>query len=177
MTTLWCWCSRTPSGPAGAWRRAPACRQEESLFRRTALFRHLDRSMYPIEQLAAIYAPSVPVSSSYDGCVGIEFSFVACPGLKMPPTGPDGRLLEPDADLLRKKVELIFQIARDNGHRSLVLGALGCGAFGCPPRHVAGIFRDVIRSEAVRCSGIRRVVFAITGANRGFFEDSFDEHG
>ena len=160
-----------PGGCVGA----GAGMQEESLFRRTALFKHLERAMYPIEPLAAIYAPDVPVSSSYRmKNARTTMSFVACPGVKMPPIGPDGRMLDDDALLTRRKIELIFQIARDNGHDSLVLGALGCGAFGCPPRHVAEIFRDVLRSDS--CShSFSRVVFAVLGANCGFFDEILDE--
>ena len=150
---------------------AGAGMQEESLFRRTALFRHLDRSLYPIEPLAAVYAPDVPISISLEGKIRTA-SFVACPGVRMPPTGPDGRLLDADALLTRRKIELIFQIARDNGHRSLVLGALGCGVFGCPPRHVAEIFREVLESDVV-AYGCDRVVFAVLGANHRFFEEAF----
>ena len=44
--------------------------------------------------------------------------------------------------LLFSLLSLLFcvddsDIARDNGHDSIVLGAFGCGAFGNPPRHIA----------------------------------------
>ena len=160
-----------PERPGGCV-AAGAGMQEESLFRRTALFRYLDRSLYPIEPLAAIYAPDVPLSAALGSASGQRrsLSFVACPGVRMPPTGPDGRLLEFDAALMKRKIELVFQVARDNGHASLVLGALGCGVFGCPPRHVAELFREVLESDAVAFA-FRRVVFAVTGANRRFFEE------
>lgn len=43
-------------------------------------------------------------------------SFVACPGLQFPEVDDMGRLRPEDAELLRRKIELIFQIAVKNGH-------------------------------------------------------------
>ncbi|CAF2836536.1 unnamed protein product [Rotaria sp. Silwood2] len=48
----------------------------------------------------------------------------------------------------RKKIENIFAIAHHQKHDSLVLSALGCGAFRNPPKHVAAIFKSVIEQYA-----------------------------
>lgn len=151
--------------------RAGAGMQEESLFRRTALFKHLDKTMpglYPIEPLAAVYAPSVPVV--VDGRHDVELAFVACPGLKMPQLDRRERLMPDDVALLRKKVALILQVAHDLGHASVVLGALGCGAFGCPSRDVAEVFRDVLATDFADV--FDRVAFAVLGANHDLFKSS-----
>ncbi|CAF3353340.1 unnamed protein product [Rotaria socialis] len=49
---------------------------------------------------------------------------------------------------MRKKIENIFAIAYHQKHDSLVLSALGCGAFRNPPKHVAAIFKSVIEQYA-----------------------------
>ena len=45
---------------------------------------------------------------------------------------------------VKNKIRTIFRIAIDNHQGNLVLGALGCGAFHNPPRHVAELLRDVL---------------------------------
>mgnify|MGYP000199309063 CR=1 FL=1 len=47
-----------------------------------------------------------------------------------------------------------------HGHDSLVLGALGCGAFCNPPRHIARLFHEVME-EPEFLNKYRYLVFAI----------------
>ena len=141
--------------------------QEESLFRRSALHKHLLSSMYPIEDDACIYAPDVPVLGSQ---TTMMMSFIACPGIKMPWLNGNGRFREEDVLRLRKKVELICQVALRNGHSNLVLGALGCGVWGCPPRHVAEIFKETLERYS---TDLDKVIFAMLGANLRFFHEVF----
>jgi len=152
--------------------------QEESLFRRTTLCGTLDLSMYPILDDEGIYSPGVAVlkTSEADGWAPVTperrrtLAFLTVPGVKYPAwdRGPDdasgcgggteGRLKPRDAERLAVKVRLMLQIALDRGHDSVVLGASGCGAWKCPPAHVAEVFRDVLQE----CRGAFRVVtFAI----------------
>jgi uncharacterized protein (TIGR02452 family) len=150
-----------PGGCVGA----GAGMQEESLFRRSALHKHLLKSLYPIEDDAAIYAPNVELLD------GGNISFIACPGIKLPAI-ENNRFLPNDEERLRKKIRLIFQTAHKHGHQTLVLGALGCGVWGCPTRHVAEVFRDVIKEYD---SIFTEVVFAILGANYNMFVDIFEQ--
>lgn len=150
--------------------------QEESLFRRAALSAALPRHLYPIPDNGALYAPAVPVlmRSEADGFAALPLphpkrSFLACPGVKMPRLTADGGMLPDDLRSLRVKVELILQAALTFGHRDIVLGALGCGVWGCPPREVAGVFRQVLQERA---PWFRTVRFAILGANHSAFADT-----
>jgi uncharacterized protein (TIGR02452 family) len=145
---------------------AGAGMQEESLFRRSSLHKHLVPSLYPIEDDGAIYAPHVELLD------GSYMDFVACPGIKMPVL-VDNRLLPEDEEKLRKKVHLILQLGQKEGYHVLVLGALGCGVWGCPTRHVAQIFKEVIQQYDGVFSNI---VFAVLGANFNFFEETFEEN-
>ncbi len=58
------------------------------------------------------------------------------------------------------KVNELFRAAHRSGCTVLVLGALGCGVFRNPPRQVAMIFREALRSEEFR-HAFKHVVFAI----------------
>jgi uncharacterized protein (TIGR02452 family) len=50
--------------------------------------------------------------------------------------------------------------ALSHGHDSIVLSALGCGAYKNPPKHIAQIFRKVLQDTAFK-NKFKHVVFAI----------------
>ena len=47
-----------------------------------------------------------------------------------------------------------------NGHSKLVLGAFGCGAYSCPSRHVALLFKEVLQEKEFDHS-FEEICFAI----------------
>lgn len=61
---------------------------------------------------------------------------------------------------VKNKMRTIFRIARDNEQTTLVLGALGCGAFRNPPAHTAELFRDVMQ-EPEFAGVFKHICFAI----------------
>lgn len=149
--------------------------QEESLFRRTNYYLTLVQKLYPIRKDEAIYSPEVKVvkTTEKSGWKIIpdgfwpELAFIACPGVKYPDLiyrhNEDGTenekiLNERDTQMLKTKIKLIIQIANKYGHRTIVLGALGCGAWRNPPKYVAEIFKEVLEE----CDGyVENYVFAI----------------
>jgi uncharacterized protein (TIGR02452 family) len=69
------------------------------------------------------------------------------------------------AATLERRAGMILAIARDNGHRSLLLGAWGCGVFCNDPSMVADIFgRWLEHRSFLGC--FDRVVFAVYTSNR-----------
>eukprot|EP01083_Nonionella_stella_P122106 367187_1 len=68
-------------------------------------------------------------------------------------------LTEKEVETYKDKIRTIYQIGFEHGHDCLVLGALGCGAFGNPPRTVAKLFHDVLVNEFNGC--FQNVIFAI----------------
>jgi uncharacterized protein (TIGR02452 family) len=132
--------------------------QEESLFRRTALCATLRPSLYPIADDEGIYSPDVAVlkASEADGWTLYDdddviprLSFLTVPGVKYPSCtyGDDSapRLRAYDEARLACKVRTMLQIASAHGHDVVVLGASGCGAWKCPPEHVAEVFARIVR--------------------------------
>lgn len=49
-----------------------------------------------------------------------------------------------DIPMIENTIRTILRIAYTNGQRRLVLGAIGCGAFNHPPKHMAQIFKQVL---------------------------------
>jgi len=123
--------------------------QEETLFRRTCLFAHLGLNkdtFYPIQDDELIFIPSVGVihtniSRTFltDFIIKQKCDFIALPCVK-DYTRPSQHELYVK---LRNKIRLIFQTAIRFRYKCLILGALGCGAFGCDSKSVAMVFAEV----------------------------------
>ncbi len=129
--------------------------QEESLFRRTNYCKSLKIEMYPIKNDEVIISPNISVIKT-DEKSGWKFfnknnlpkvSFVACPGIKYPETivvNDEKRLNETDAETLKNKIKTIVQSAIKYNYDTIIFGALGCGAWKNPVKHVAEIFKEVL---------------------------------
>ncbi|EGX53279.1 hypothetical protein AOL_s00006g145 [Orbilia oligospora ATCC 24927] len=63
-------------------------------------------------------------------------------------------------DLMYLKVRQMLRIAALNGHRRLVLGALGCGAFRNPKQRVAEIFLSVLQEAEFQGGWWKEITFA-----------------
>lgn len=46
--------------------------------------------------------------------------------------------------MVENTIRTILRIAYTNGQRRLVLGAIGCGAFNHPPKHMAQVFKQIL---------------------------------
>ena len=126
--------------------------QEESIWRRSNYCQTLLQSLYPLALDECIYSPSVTVfrESEAKGHAWLDPSktyavaMVACPGLPHPMCNAARDLTEVDVAKLQKKLDLILTVAAHHGHKCVILGALGCGAWRNPPHHVAKIFKQVL---------------------------------
>lgn len=72
----------------------------------------------------------------------------------------NGNIPEADKPILKEKIRTILRIGALKGHDSLVLGALGCGAFCTPPAQMARLFHEVLREGEFQAR-YRKIVFAI----------------
>lgn len=72
----------------------------------------------------------------------------------------DGNIPESDKPILKEKIRTILRIGALKKHDSLVLGALGCGAFCTPPAQMAHLFHQVLDEPEYR-GRFKKIVFAI----------------
>jgi uncharacterized protein (TIGR02452 family) len=136
--------------------------QEEELCRRTSLAMACDASLgvqsrevmarcYPLAPRDGIYVPAVHVfrhgaSGGYDVmaepfrcAVGIIAAYNR-PDLD----GSGQRIVGPAADDTRAMFTTLLHMAAANGHRSVVVVPVGCGAFRNPAAHVAVMLREIL---------------------------------
>lgn len=59
--------------------------------------------------------------------------------------------------ILRERTMKILQIAEANGHKNVILGAWGCGAFGNDPNMIATVFKDMLQ----KVPAFEHVCFAV----------------
>ena len=165
--------------PGGGVERGSSA-QEESIFRRTDIFRSLYQfhsvgenyrikqleERYPLEMhYGAIYTPNVTVfkSSENDGCKLLDSPFnidVITIAAVRKPELENGKLPAWVTDILKIKIRQMLDIALENGNDSLVLSAFGCGAYGTPPKEMARLFHEVLDSEKYK-GVFNKIVFAI----------------
>lgn len=163
-----------------------AASQEESICRRSTLYASLtaksSAKLYRANnwhpRLAGadliVYSPRVLVFRDVSGHFlksPYEVSVASC-------AAPNRRflasLLSSDklVGVFRRRIRAILSLARDQGHRNIVLGAWGCGSFGNDPELVAECFRYVLVDEGYS-SAFDEVVFAISGRRSRSMRDVF----
>jgi uncharacterized protein (TIGR02452 family) len=109
-----------------------------------------------------IYSPEVTVikdtrARQYQRISEFKVSMIACAAL-LDPMVTNGRYTDVDRQLMWRKIESLFLVGINGGHDSLVLGALGCGAYQNPPREVACLYRRAIQKYGTY---FRKIGFAI----------------
>ena len=175
---------------------AGAGAQEEYLFRCSDYY----RSLYQYAPFAVEYgmkesSHSYPLDRNYGGCFspgvtvfrgteedGYRFlhhpwhmNFIAVPGMNRPELvhlNNEVRIAHHLIEGVKNKIRTIFRIAVDNGQKTLILGALGCGAFKNPPKHVAELFKEVL-CEPEFIHVFRRVFFVIKEDHNSTGEGNF----
>jgi uncharacterized protein (TIGR02452 family) len=162
--------------------------QEESLARSSALhaclagramYAHHERRRDPTYTDWAIHSPDVPVFRDDGGALLGEphlVSFVTSPAVnagvvRARAPSPEDAIRE----AMRRRTLRVLSVFASHGHRTLVLGAWGCGVFRNDPATIAGLFRDALAGP---CRGaFERVTFAVLdrsgGPNLAAFEAAF----
>lgn len=71
-----------------------------------------------------------------------------------------------DRELTKSKIRLALRMAAYNGHRRVVLGALGCGAFHNPNNEVAKLYKEVFNEEEFTGGWWQEITFAVLDTAR-----------
>lgn len=90
---------------------------------------------------------------------------ISVAALSGPRIGSDGMMLPQETEITLEKMRTIFRIGMANFHDSLVLSAMGCGAFANPPAHIAKLFHQVIEEDEFK-NVFRLIDFAILDGYR-----------
>lgn len=140
--------------------------QEEDLFRRSNYFQTLHAKLYPMQKNEAIYSKAVYIIKDNNYKLLYQPVIVSClalaaiynPEIEIGQNGLYRYKHDADRDIMRRKIDFIFQIALKNNHKNLVLGALGCGAYNNPPEEVALIFKNAVEKYKFY---FQRIYFAV----------------
>jgi uncharacterized protein (TIGR02452 family) len=143
--------------------------QEEHLFRVTTLFKTLDRAtFYPFEPPNVLYSPNVWVVKDKEyNPLDKPFS-AGCISAAMPrhPTISvhDNYAHEKDYLAAKRTIDHVFHVAYVNGYDTLVLGAMGCGAYRNPQMSVIELFNECL-AKYNKC--FKTIVFAVYDSKAG----------
>jgi uncharacterized protein (TIGR02452 family) len=156
--------------PGGGWEKGSEA-QEECMFFQTFLCNHL----YPlfrkppyIKDREFIVSTSVPVirssgATNYEPLEAKERWFIdvmTMAAIRFPKLAKGGKAYakDPDKELMRDKIHCIFLAAKHLGYTSLVLGAIGCGAYANPREEILELFQEALDLYG---SGFQHIVFAV----------------
>lgn len=160
----------------GGWEQG-ALAQEEALCYRSSLSFTLKISFYPIPEFGGIYSPTVVVIRESMGqghnlldltkpedlpvvsCVSV--AAIRDPDIVRDTAGRERYRRSRDRDTMKEKMRVVLRIAAMTKHRVLVLGALGCGAFGNPNVEVAQCWKEVFKEREFGGGWWETVVFAV----------------
>ncbi|KAL9593171.1 MAG: hypothetical protein Q9179_006055 [Wetmoreana sp. 5 TL-2023] len=167
----------------GGWLKG-AIAQEEALCYRSSLSFTLKRRFYPMSDRSTIYSPTVVImrESFLKGHKLLDVgqpgklpvvSVVSMAALRDPPVqrrvgdGEETYRDSYDRALMRSKIRMILRVAAAKNHRKLVLGALGCGAFGNPRGEVVRLWKEVFAEPEFSGGWWEDVVFAVMDKGAG----------
>ena len=163
--------------PAGGGYLSGAGAQEENLFRRTNYVQHLAdpdnefdperKWSYRLPEFSCVYSTNVFIirAAEAEGYAflrkPIAMSFVALSAYCSPALTKDKQRLIPQvAENTKRKIRCMLATGLYHDHDSLVLSALGCGAFRNPPRHMAELFKEVLEEDEF-ANKYKHISFAI----------------
>eukprot|EP01063_Lacrimia_lanifica_P036602 TRINITY_DN7309_c0_g1_i1.p1 TRINITY_DN7309_c0_g1~~TRINITY_DN7309_c0_g1_i1.p1 ORF type:complete len:332 (+),score=88.62 TRINITY_DN7309_c0_g1_i1:51-1046(+) len=144
--------------------------QEEEICRRSTLPFAVDvalkaqtRQVYPLKPTDGVYVPDVTLfrdgyASGYRCLDTAQRCGVGIVAATYRPPVKNQRLGKKHAAEAEAMIRTFFEMARVNGHDTVVLVPVGCGAFHNPAAHVALIFAKIIHEYRTH---VRHVVFSI----------------
>lgn len=151
-----------------------AVAQEEDLFRKTNYFLMLNKKFYPIPKGNVIYTDKVYVikDNKFNDLENpFPVSMLAAAAIKDPEL-VNGRYNQPDYNTMKETIENIFKVAYLANKETLILGALGCGAYNNPPKIIISIFNEYLK----KYNGcFKNIIFAVYSNKYNDNYDLFDK--
>lgn len=166
----------------GGWLHG-ALAQEEALCYRSSLSFTLKIRFYPLPAHSGVYSPTVVVfrESLASGhrilnlskpeelpvISVVSVAAICGPKIRKIAAGEERYRDPADREMMKEKMRIVLRIAAHNGHRRLVLGALGCGAFGNPRGEVAQCWKEVLTEGEFAGGWWESMVFAVMEKGEG----------
>ncbi|KAL9624921.1 MAG: hypothetical protein Q9160_000968 [Pyrenula sp. 1 TL-2023] len=160
-----------------------ALAQEEAICYRSSLAFTLKLRHYPLPECGGIYSPTVLVirDNLKKGHKLLDLtqphklpviSVVSVAALQDPETVKDSQGISRyrrsgERGLMEEKMRMILRMAAYNGHRKLVLGAFGCGAFNNPRHDVASSWVKVLTEKEFDGGWWEEICFAVLDGGTG----------
>jgi uncharacterized protein (TIGR02452 family) len=144
--------------------------QEEELFRRTNYDQCSNKKLYPIADKEFIVTEGVSIIKDENYDVLHEYDtadFIAVAAVRKPRSNGTEYSNDEEREIMKVKIDAIFRYAVYQEADSLVLGALGCGAFYNPPKAVCALFKESLERYG---KYFQKIVFAVLseGNNRNY---------
>ncbi len=174
----------------GGWEHG-ALAQEEALCYRSSLSKTLKKHYYPLPDKGGIYSPFILVirenlKSGHDlldltnpaqlpVISAVSMAAICIPQITTDAKGSQKYAFAQDRRLMEEKMRVILRIAAKNGHRQIVLGAFGCGAFANPRQEVARMWAFVLREAEFAGGWWSDVIFAVLDDGRGNLQTFVNE--
>lgn len=164
--------------------------QEESIARSTGLYNCQQKAStyYEVNRKVKscfytdymIYSPTVPIIKDEEG--RNHDQLMTC-GIITAPAVNTGIVKQREPDrmeeietVMRRRIRKVLAIALKHGHKTVVLGAWGCGVFQNDPNDIARYFNEILEGEFK--DRFTKIVFAIYSRNERFitpFLEQFTE--
>lgn len=132
------------------------------------MYRYNNTHMSRVESDHMLYSPNVCVFRDHK-CELFEEQFLVSVVTASAPNRYGAALIASDSlisETITRRIRIMLKIAQEHGHRNLILGAWGCGAFGNDPKDVSECFRRVLIDEGYG-KMFDEVCFAIYGKEDG----------
>lgn len=163
--------------------------QEESIARSTGLYNCQIKSFeyYEVNRATEsciytdymIYSPNVPIIKNEEGD---NLETIEHCGIITAPAVNTGvvRRKEPEKiseieKVMKRRIRKVLSISLENNHKTIVLGAWGCGVFQNDPKDIAKYFKEIIEGEYK--NRFRKIIFAIYSRNERFIKPFQEEFG
>jgi uncharacterized protein (TIGR02452 family) len=125
------------------------------------------KSCYTIPRRGAIYTPGVSffrksLSEGYKFCSQEKMSVISTAAYNFHDNKRKPKTADQYEEGMKAKIRTVMRVAEQNGHDVIVLGALGCGAYGNDPKIVSRYFQEVFSEEEfTHCENLEKIVFAV----------------